>query len=126
MKTDFMKKCYAQYVTPHTREMIRLNVGVANRIYDILEERNMSQKEFASLLHKSEAEVSRWLSGTHNFTMSTIAAINAALHEDVLTVPEKQRYIFISLPRDFTKGIPANSKESNRIYQSVFCYEIPR
>ena len=37
-----------------------------NRIYDILESKGMSQKDFARLMGKTETEVSRWLSGTHN------------------------------------------------------------
>ena len=98
MKPNFMQKCYDQFVTPQTREFIRLNVSVANRIYDILDERGMSQKDFAKLMGKTEAEVSRWLSGTHNFTMETIARINVTLKEDVLSVPEKQQFWYISIP----------------------------
>ena len=37
-----------------------------NRIYDILESKGMSQKDFARLMGKTETEVSRWLSVTHN------------------------------------------------------------
>ena len=35
---------------------------------------------------KTEAEVSRWLGGTHNFTLKTLALISVALGEDVITV----------------------------------------
>lgn len=97
MKPNFMQKCYDQFITPQTREFIRLNVSVANRIYDILDERGMSQKDFAKLMGKTEAEVSRWLSGTHNFTMETIARINVNLKEDVLSVPEKQQFWYIPI-----------------------------
>lgn len=126
MKTDFMKKCYDQFVTPQARELIRLNVGVANRIYEILEERGMTQKDFANQMGKSEAKVSRWLSGTHNFTTPTIANINAVLGENVLEVPQKPTYVFIPLPRTERETLPANPEESNRKYQSSYCYEINR
>jgi transcriptional regulator with XRE-family HTH domain len=46
----------------------------------------MTQKEFAKLMKKSEAEVSVWLSGQHNFTLRTIAKISAALNTDILSV----------------------------------------
>ena len=46
----------------------------------------MSQKEFARLMGKTETEVSRWLSGTHNLTMATICKISAALGEDIIKV----------------------------------------
>ena len=49
-------------------------------------ERGMSQKDFAQLMRKTETEVSRWLSGTHNLTMATICRISAALGEDIIQV----------------------------------------
>ena len=48
----------------------------------------MSQKDFARLMGKTETEVSRWLSGTHNLTMATICKISAALDADVVKVAE--------------------------------------
>jgi transcriptional regulator with XRE-family HTH domain len=65
---------------------MELSVAIANRIYDILEEKGMSQKDFARLMGKTETEVSRWLSGTHNLTMATICKISAALDAEVLRV----------------------------------------
>jgi len=97
MKPDFMQQCYDRFVTPEKQEFIKLNVEIANRIYDILDERGLSQRDFARMMGKTEAEVSRWLSGTHNFTMATIAAINVVLNENVLVVPEKEQYQFVSL-----------------------------
>lgn len=126
MKPNFMQTCYNQFVTPETREFIRLNVSVANRIYDILEERGMSQKDFAKLMGKTEAEVSRWLSGTHNFTMETIARINYALGENVLEVPQKPMFIFVRLDRSKQSMLPINKKESNRQYNPSNSYEISR
>lgn len=99
MKPDFMQQCYDQFVTPEKQEFIKLNVDIANRIYDILEERGLTQRDFARMMGKTEAEVSRWLSGTHNFTMATIAAINVKLNEDVLRVPERPQFYFIAVPK---------------------------
>ena len=45
--------------------------------------RNLAQR-----LGKTETEVSRWLSGTHNLTLSTICKISTALGEDIVTVPK--------------------------------------
>ena len=46
----------------------------------------MTQKEFARKMGKTEAEVSRWVGGTHNFTLRTIAKISDVLGEQILTV----------------------------------------
>ncbi len=54
-----------------------------------MEEKGLSQKDLARLLGKTETEVSRWLSGTHNMTMATIAKISEALGADIIQVTSK-------------------------------------
>ena len=73
-------------ISPEMKLQMELSVAIANRIYNILESKGMSQKEFARLLGKTETEVSRWLSGTHNLTMATICKISAALGENIIRV----------------------------------------
>jgi transcriptional regulator with XRE-family HTH domain len=76
-------------ISPEMKLQMEMSVAIANRIYEILEDKGMTQKELARLLGKTETEVSRWLSGTHNLTLSTICKISAALDEEVVTVPRK-------------------------------------
>ena len=76
-------------ISPEMKLQMEMSVAIANRIYEILEAKGMTQKELARLLGKTETEVSRWLSGTHNLTLSTICKISAALDEEVVTVPRK-------------------------------------
>ena len=76
-------------ISPEMKLQMEMSVAIANRIYEILEDKGMTQKELARLLGKTETEVSRWLSGTHNLTRSTICKISAALDEEVVTVPRK-------------------------------------
>lgn len=54
----------------------------------------MTQKEFARQLGKTETEVSRWLSGTHNLTMATLCKISYVLGEDIVRIP-KSRHSFV-------------------------------
>jgi transcriptional regulator with XRE-family HTH domain len=77
-------------ISPEMKLQMEMSVAIANRIYEILEDKGMTQKELARLLGKTETEVSRWLSGTHNLTLSTICKISAALDEEVVTVPRKE------------------------------------
>ena len=46
----------------------------------------MTQKEFARKVEKTEPEVSRWLGGTHNFTLRTLAKISSVLGEDLIRI----------------------------------------
>ena len=75
-------------ISPEMKLQMELSVSIANRIYEILEAKGMSQKDFAHLMGKTETEVSRWLSGTHNLTMATICKISAALGEDIIKVAD--------------------------------------
>ena len=88
MKTNRIMNEIRSTVTPEMKMQMELLVAIANRIYAILEARGMSQKDFAKLMGKTETEVSRWLSGTHNLTMATICKISTALGADVVKVAD--------------------------------------
>lgn len=70
-----------------TRRMVAKMLDVADRIQEVLEQKGMSQKDLAIAMHKSESEISKWLSGTHNLELKTIVRIEEALGEDILAVP---------------------------------------
>lgn len=49
----------------------------------------MSQRDLAVGMNKTEAEVSKWLGGTQNFTLKTLVAISVYLQEPILSVIKK-------------------------------------
>ena len=73
-------------VSPEVRERVSLSFQIVDRIHEILEERNLRQKDLALMLGKSEAEISKWMCGTHNFTIDTVVAIEEALQAPILQV----------------------------------------
>ncbi len=84
MKTNKLMDSIRDTISPEIKKQTELSVSIANRIYEILEKKKLTQKDLAHLLGKTETEVSRWLSGTHNLTMATIAKISTALGEDII------------------------------------------
>lgn len=64
--------------------MHEMSKKIAHRIEHVLVEREMSHKDFAQLVNHSQGEVSRWLNGNHNFTLSTLAYISIALGINIL------------------------------------------
>ena len=58
--------------------------SIADKIHKLLTRKGMTQKELAKGMGKTEAEVSVWLSGQHNFTLRTLAKISVFLGEDIL------------------------------------------
>lgn len=77
-----------EQMSPEMKKRMELSISIANRIYDILERKGMSQKDLARKLGKTETEVSRWLSGMHNLTIGTIAKISIALGEEVIVIAD--------------------------------------
>lgn len=81
-----------QQTPVEVQKQVDLCVAIANRVYDLLEERGMSQRDLARALGKTETEVSRWLSGTHNLTIATIAKMAAVLGDDIITATSSTRH----------------------------------
>ena len=91
MKTNKLMDEIRQTMTPEMKKQMELSVSIANRVYEILEEKGMSQKDLAHALGKTETEVSRWLSGTHNLTVATISKISIALGQDIIQIARPRK-----------------------------------
>jgi transcriptional regulator with XRE-family HTH domain len=76
----------AQETPEHVRIFVDLSFEVADRIQALLLAKNMQQKDLAKALGKQESEVSKWLTGTHNFTLKTLSKIQAILEDEVIMV----------------------------------------
>ena len=75
-----------KHVNPEIRKSVGLSFQIVDRIHQILEEKGLRQKDLAELLGKSEAEISKWMRGTHNFTIDTLVSIEIALNAPILQV----------------------------------------
>ena len=64
-----------------------LSFAIATRIDEVLKRKGLTQRELAKRLGKRESEVSKWLTGRHNFTTNTIARISLALGATIINVP---------------------------------------
>ena len=62
------------------------------RIYHLMKDRGMSQKELAEKLDKRPSEINKWLGGEHNLTLRTIAKIEDVLGEDIINVPQRRSF----------------------------------
>lgn len=87
MKTtaQLFDECLAT-VSNDVKMELDMSFALADKIDMILREKNISQKQLAKKMGKTEAEVSRWLGGTHNFTLRTIAKISDALGVKLLII----------------------------------------
>ena len=63
-----------------------LSFQISDRIYALMQERGLSKKQFADALGKRPCEVTKWLSGQHNFTISTLAMLSAFFGKSIISV----------------------------------------
>ncbi len=73
-------------VSPEVRRRVDMTFLIVDRIHSILEEKGLKQKDLASMLGKKESEISKWMRGTHNFTIDTITSIENALGTPILQI----------------------------------------
>lgn len=91
-----------KYIDPLFQEMLNqvpkdkrreseLSYGIARRIHEVLLRKDWTQADLARETGKRETVVSRWMSGTHNFTIQTLAEIETALGEEILSIKQYRR-----------------------------------
>lgn len=74
----------------------RISMLLAARISRAIKDRNWSKIEFAGKIGKSPSVISKWLSGTHNFTSDTISDIQEALSIQLFNLEKEEDRPIIS------------------------------
>lgn len=64
----------------------KLSVAIANRIESLMREKGYTKKQFAEALGRRPSEITKWLSGEHNFTIATLSRLSAFFCEDIISV----------------------------------------
>ena len=68
------------------REETRLSFAISNRLDALMRERGLNKKQFAEAIGKRPNEITRWLSGEHNFTIATLAMLSAFFDQPIISV----------------------------------------
>ena len=88
MKRNSIIESRRTKVSAEIRRRVDLSFLIVDRIHSILQERGLKQKDLAIMLGKKESEISKWMRGTHNFTIDTISSIENVLGQPILQVIE--------------------------------------
>jgi DNA-binding Xre family transcriptional regulator len=75
-------------VSPDIISEVQLSADIIARIDTILKRKNMTQKDLARKMGRSEAAISRWTTGFPNLTLKSIAEISTALGEPLVRVAD--------------------------------------
>lgn len=104
-----MRSKVAQRILAETPEetkiFTRLYADIVVRVNQLLKEKGFSQKDLADKLEKRPSEINKWLVGEHNFTLRSLAKLEAELGETIINVPHRK---------------PISSSEGGKMYVTVF------
>ncbi len=68
------------------QQEVDLSFEISDRIDALMRERGLSKKQFADAIGRRPSEVTKWLSGQHNFTIATLSMISAFFHKPIVSI----------------------------------------
>jgi len=74
-------------VSDEVKRYVDHSFDIVNRIYYLLEKQGKTQRDLANLMGKKESEISKWMQGTHNFTLKSLSKIESVLGEKLIVAP---------------------------------------
>lgn len=63
-----------------------LSFEISDRIFELMKERGLSKKQFADVIGRRPSEITKWLSGQHNFTIATLCMLSTFFGQPIITV----------------------------------------
>lgn len=102
-----MRSKVAQRILSETPDEIkiftRMYADIIVRVNQLLRAKGLNQKDLAEKMEKRPSEINKWLIGEHNFTLRSLAKLEAELGDPIINVPqtksvtseETRRYITV-------------------------------
>ena len=100
MKRSNILEARRSRVSQEARDIVDFSFRISDRIYEVLASKGLTQKDLARMLGKNESEISKWMRGTHNFTIGTLLSIERVLGEPIVEVSKKnnEESTFVPVP----------------------------
>lgn len=125
--SEIIKELMAE-TSPEELARTEKRMLLAARLDDAIKARGWRQTEFAKAIGKKPSEVSKWLSGTHNFTVDTLFDIEGVLKINLVRLENKQETIvrtYNITVSSVSAGVPIGdwfktliSKSSHSVYKA--------
>jgi transcriptional regulator with XRE-family HTH domain len=104
-------------ISPLTKMEVTTKMQLAARIADLIVEKGWSKSEFAAKVGKQPSEISKWLSGTHNFTIDTLCEIAVTMDIEFAELLSEQKTQITIYKQTVSKQIVA---EPSPYYNFLF------
>ncbi len=94
MRSKIAQRLESQ-VPEETKIFVAKYADIVVRINALIKEKGYSQKSLAESLGKKPSEISKWLNGEHNFTLRSLAKLEAELGETIIHVPQHRMFVSV-------------------------------
>ncbi len=87
-----MKTAYEEYnqivasIPASIHAEVDLAMSISTKIYNLMNQHGLSRAEFARSIGKRPCEVTKWLSGQHNFTIATLTMLSTFFGQPIVKV----------------------------------------
>lgn len=82
-------------ITPEEAEKTTKRMLLAARIDDAIKAKGWKKKHLAEALQKHPSEITKWLSGTHNFNSDTLFDIERVLNIELVTLSDSPKELTV-------------------------------
>jgi len=83
--SEVLDEVFAE-ITPEEQRKADYRMQLAAKIFDAMKSKNISKLELARKMGKQASVITKWLSGTHNFTADTLFEIGGILGIQLLNI----------------------------------------
>ena len=118
-RNNTLAKSIMASADPVKVKRIETRMLVAQMLHDYLGLREISRQSLAGKMGKQPSEVSKWLSGDHNFTINTLSDIGYYLDMDFFARREPTMFRCIGEIELSRPGVRAGEFESWRVSQLI-------
>lgn len=105
-------------VTPLEMKQTKIKMQLAIRIEDCMRDKGWNKSQFAEQIGKNPSEITKWLSGTQNFTIDVLTEIAHTLGVELNSLFEKPKIQIV-----YKKEIVVKSEEVPMFIPITTSYE---
>ncbi len=103
-------------LSPELEKKVVAKMIIAAKIDDARKKMNLSKIDLAKKFKKNPSEITRWLSGSHNFTIDTLVEIEEKLKTNIFSIGEKHERTAVQ-----SILLPDSVKVTPQLFET-YCY----
>lgn len=86
MKKNELLHTQLEKISPVVKQEMDWSCAIIDKIDELLKKEGISQRELAKRIGCNETQITRWIRGFPNFTLSSLAKLSQALGEPLIRV----------------------------------------